>query len=181
MNDPLVISQLGDPVLRQTAKPVTDFDCADLDGFVDALLAAMFNKQGVGIAAPQVGHSLQLMVIASRPNPRYPDAVQMDPLVMVNPQVLGYEGQIESDWEGCLSVPGIRGYVPRYQSVKVRYQDRKGVHHQCQFDGFVARIFQHEMDHLLGLSFVDRVASTRHLIAESLLGSILSGELAFKP
>jgi peptide deformylase len=179
MDDTFAIAQIGEPVLRQTALPVENFGCESLHGFIDKLLASMINAGGVGIAAPQVFHPEQIMIIASKPNARYPDAPQMAPLVMINPQIDRLHGDIVSDWEGCLSVPGIRGYVPRHENVDVSYQDRNGEHHRVKFTGFVARIFQHEQDHLVGMTFIDRVSINRHLVAESVLPKILSGELTF--
>jgi peptide deformylase len=174
-----VIAQIGEPVLREKAVAVEDFACARLNQFIDKLLASMISAGGVGIAAPQVSCGQQIMIIASKPNARYPDAPQMDPLVLINPQIKSLHGPIVSDWEGCLSVPGIRGYVPRHDNVDIEYRDRDGNSVAAQFSGFVARIFLHEHDHLIGLTFVDRVSSNQHLVAESILPKILSGEINF--
>lgn len=181
MNDTFDIAQLGEPVLKQVAVEVTDFNCHELNAFVDKLLAAMLSAQGIGIAAPQVFDNRRIMVIASRPNSRYPNAPLMEPLVMINPQIKSLYGDVVSDWEGCLSVPGIRGFVPRFDKAEVVYHDRQGKVHQVVFEGFVARVFQHEYDHLEGRTFVDAVKSNQHLIAEALLPRVLSGELAFQP
>ncbi|NQZ08035.1 MAG: peptide deformylase [Algicola sp.] len=173
------IAQIGEPVLREKAVAVEDFACIELNRFIDKLLASMISAGGVGIAAPQVSCGQQIMIIASKPNARYPDAPQMDPLVLINPQIKLLHGPIVSDWEGCLSVPGIRGFVSRHENVDIEYQDRDGNSQAARFSGFVARIFQHEHDHLVGLTFVDRVSSNQHLVAESVLPKILSGEINF--
>lgn len=178
MLDEFVIAQLGEPVLKAKAVEVTDFG-SELEIFVDKLLASMIKAAGIGIAAPQVFDRRRIMIIASRPNNRYPNAPEMDPLVMINPVIEALYGEVVSDWEGCLSVPGIRGFVPRHNGVDVCYQDIVGNSHKISFSGFVARVFQHEFDHLEGKTFVEAVTDNRHLIAESLLPKVLSGEIPF--
>ncbi|MFT4930040.1 MAG: peptide deformylase [Phenylobacterium sp.] len=180
-NQPLAIAQIGEPILRVAATAVDNFDCENLKVFIDKMLASMLEAGGVGIAAPQVFCPQQIMIIASKPNARYPNAPQMEPLVMLNPQIKALHGQIYSDWEGCLSVPGIRGWVPRSQRVDVDYQDAQGNLQSIALEGFVARIFQHEHDHLVGLTFVDRVADNQHLVAESVFKKILDGDISFQP
>jgi peptide deformylase len=130
------------------------------------MVLKMEEMGGVGIAAPQLGIKKQLIVVASRPTPRYPNAPEMSPTPMLNPQILGHSETTEKGWEGCLSVPGLRGLVPRYRSVTVSYQDRQGDIQQQDFDGFIARIFQHEYDHLQGMVFIDRVENTHELMTE---------------
>ena len=117
----------------------------------------MSETNGVGIAAPQLGYSLAIVIIASRPNVRYPDAPQMEPIVMINPRILNYSQEMIIGEEGCLSVKNTRGHVERNQSVTVEYIDRRGVSHRETYFGFVARIIQHELDHLDGILFIDRV------------------------
>lgn len=124
------------------------------------------NANGVGIAAPQVAQSRRMFIVASRPNPRYPDAPEMEPTTMINPRILAHSEQMVKGWEGCLSIPGIRGLVPRYQAIEVEYIGRDGKRHQQELTGFVARIFQHELDHLNGIVFLDRVESTQDLMSE---------------
>lgn len=160
------IAQLGNPVLRQPAQSITDPHDPALQGLIDELLQRMVQAKGVGIAAPQVGVAKQLIIIASRPTPRYPNAPEMTPIAMLNPQLIDFIDETEKGWEGCLSVPGIRGLVPRYRSVTVDYLDRNGQPQRQTFDGFVARIFQHEYDHLQGIVFIDRVEHTTELMSE---------------
>ncbi|WP_052051062.1 peptide deformylase [Leptolyngbya sp. KIOST-1] len=162
---------LGHPVLRQVAQPLelgTDEALTDetLQRLVDRLLQTMQASNGVGIAAPQLGHSLRLLVVASRPNLRYPHAPQMEPVVMLNPRLIAASDELELGWEGCLSVPGVRGRVPRHRVVEVEYCDRYGQSQRRVWEGFVARIFQHEADHLEGKVFLDRVQSESDLLCE---------------
>ncbi|MGD1906686.1 MAG: peptide deformylase [Leptolyngbyaceae cyanobacterium] len=160
------IVKLGDPHLRQIAAPVQNFDNR-LQTLIDDLIWTAEKTNGVGIAAPQVGESLQLFIVASRPNPRYPDAPLMEPTAMVNPCILAHEDEIITGWEGCLSVPDRRGLVPRYQTVEVAYCDRHGYGHKTVLTGFIARIFQHEHDHLGGQVFLDRVPAGGSILSEA--------------
>lgn len=138
----------------------------DIQPIAEALREWMDRRGGVGIAAPQIGVELQMMIIASRPSQRYPDAPSMQPLLLLNPAPLRY-GEIQTDeWEGCLSVPGLRGLVRRPNAVDIEFFDQNGNGHQLSLSGFPARIFQHEYDHLIGMTFVDRVASPLDLVTE---------------
>jgi peptide deformylase len=160
------ILQLGNPTLREPAQIIENFEDPVLQGWIDELLQRMEQANGVGIAAPQVGISKQLLIVASRPTPRYPDSPEMPPLPMLNPKLVAHSTEMEKGWEGCLSVPGIRGLVSRYTSVTVEFLDRYGQSHRQTFHDFVARIFQHEYDHLQGVVFVDRVEQTTDLMSE---------------
>jgi peptide deformylase len=160
------ILQLGNPSLRQLARSVENLQDPALQRLIDELIETLTVSGGVGIAAPQVGLPLRLMIVASHPTPRYPDAPEMPPLPLLNPQIVSQSSALEKGWEGCLSVPGIRGLVPRALSVTVDYIDRDGKPQQQTFHDFVARIFQHEYDHLQGIVFVDRVESTHELMTE---------------
>ena len=154
------ILELGNPGLRQIARPVETVENAALQALADELLAIMRAANGVGIAAPQLGESWRLLVVASRPNLRYPQAPKMPPTVMINPRLVSHSDDMVKGWEGCLSVPGLRGKVPRYREIEVEYCDRKGHLQRQVWRDFVARIFQHEYDHLEGKIFLDRVEST---------------------
>ncbi|MGL5146433.1 MAG: peptide deformylase [Plesiomonas shigelloides] len=147
----------GDPVLYQRAAVVTEFD-NQLAELAQRLMATMESALGVGIAAPQIGVSLRLFILASRPNARYPDAPSMTPLLMVNPQLI--QGSAELVWgeEGCLSVPGRRVQIARHQEIDVSFQTLTGENRQATLAGFVARIFQHELDHLNGITLLERLA-----------------------
>lgn len=156
----------GHPVLHQVAKPVESVSDWHLQQLIEVLLSTVRAAHGVGIAAPQVGCSLRVLVVASRPNRRYPHAPLMDPVVMLNPHLMAASEELEWGWEGCLSVPGVRGRVLRHRSIQVDYIDRNGHPQHQEWEGFVARIFQHEADHLDGRVFVDRVQSETDLIPE---------------
>ncbi len=163
----LEICQVGNPILRVISEPIANIVNRDIQQLIDTLIKTLKKSKGVGIAAPQIGRSQRLLVIASHPNARYPNAPFMEPVALINPQVCSHSENIEKDWEGCLSVPGIRGLVPRYQTVEVAYSDRYGEPKTSLFTGFIARIFQHEYDHLEGKVFLDRVESTLDLISEA--------------
>jgi peptide deformylase len=160
------IAQLGHPVLRAPVEPVAVPASDEIRSLVADMLLTLRDANGVGIAAPQVYESKAIFIVASRPNPRYPTAPLMDPEVVINPEILERSTEIVKDWEGCLSIPGIRGEVPRHREIKVRYQSIEGQLIERQFSDFVARIFQHEDDHLRGIVFLDRLESTRDLITE---------------
>ncbi len=160
------ISQLGHPVLRTPVAPLM-FPVADsMRSLVADMLETMRDANGVGIAAPQVFESVAIFIVASRPNPRYPDAPSMEPEIVVNPEIVERSPELVKDWEGCLSIPGIRGEVPRHRHIQVRYQTIDGLVVERQFSDFVARIFQHEDDHLRGIVFLDRLETTRDLVTE---------------
>ena len=163
--DALHIAKLGEPVLRKAAVPVQRFD-ESLHHFVTRLQTKMMEAGGVGIAAPQVFCARQIMIIASKPNKRYPDAPEMEPLVVINPRIIAKSKDSIVDWEGCLSIPGIRGQVPRADWVEVFYQNIHGEVQRRRFEGFLARIFLHEYDHLIGRAWIDSVQDNRHIISE---------------
>ena len=163
------IAQLGHPVLRTLAAPVERPTSVDVRALIDDMLATLREADGVGIAAPQVYEPVALFIVASRPNPRYPEAPTMEPEVVINPEILGRSEDMVKGWEGCLSIPGIRGEVPR------RYQTAGGQQIEREFTGFVARIFQHEEDHLRGIVFLDRLESTRDIVTEREYQKLLKG------
>lgn len=160
------IAQLGQPVLRNTARMVADPSNPVVQALIEDMLATVADVNGVGIAAPQVFESLQLFIVASHPSPRYPHAPALEPTVMINPEITWMSNDLEKGWEGCLSIPGIRSLVPRHTRIAVRYFTRKGEHREEELTGFVARIFQHEFDHLSGVVFIDRVDSTIEIVTE---------------
>jgi peptide deformylase len=164
----LDIAQVGELVLRTPARQVADdeFCTAEFKQFVQALLHTMLEAKGIGIAAPQVFDPRAMMLIASRANARYPDAPEMAPLLLVNPQILAHGDHKVWHWEGCLSVPGLRGRIARADWVEVQYKNQEGAVHTRRFEGFVARIFLHEYDHLIGLTWLDHIDSTENIMAE---------------
>lgn len=161
------VEQLGASILRQKARAVDAFACPKFHTLLAELHRAMLDGNGVGIAAPQLGESSQVIIVASRPTLRYPAAPLMAPIVMVNPTFQVVDGTLCKDWEGCLSVPGIRALVPRYRAVRVSFRDVDGNACQMALDDFPARVFQHEYDHLQGLVYLDKVESNLDIISES--------------
>lgn len=158
MDTVLPVAQRGDAILDLIAAPVAaqEFGSPWLQALAQAMQATMLERSGVGIAAPQVYVSKRVIIVASRPNLRYPDAPEMDAVFMVNPVILSMSEQTVWGEEGCLSVPNERGRVARAQEILVRYSTLEGQQIEQQFSGFPARIVQHEVDHLDGILFVDR-------------------------
>jgi peptide deformylase len=161
------IAQLGEPVLRKRAQLIQFSDMSVLHSLAEDMLHTLDESGGVGLAAPQVYESLRMIIVASRPTARYPNAPVMPATVMLNPEFTVLSEDIEKDWEGCLSIPGVRALVPRYKDIGVTYTDRMGQTQCTQLEGFVARVFQHEIDHLDGLVYLDRVENNRDIISET--------------
>jgi peptide deformylase len=160
------IAQLGQPVLRGVAGKIADPADPGVQALIDDMLVTVADANGVGIAAPQVFEPLSLFIVASRPNPRYPHAPEMEPAAMINPEILWVSDDKEKGWEGCLSIPGLRGLVPRYRRIGVRYLTRGGEVREHEYVDFLARVFQHEFDHVQGMVFIDRVENTLELMTE---------------
>jgi peptide deformylase len=153
----LEIIELGNPILRKVAKPVSprQIKSARIQTLIADMLGTCEPIKAVGLAAPQVGQSIRIIVIASKPTDAYPDAPEINPVVMINPVRIAGTAQRDG-WEGCASIPGIRGIVSRDARIKVRWLDENGVSHESVIEDFLARIFQHEYDHLNGVVFTDR-------------------------
>ena len=166
MNELTPIIKLGNPILRQKAAAVENIQSQEIQNLIDELITSVSQANGVGIAAPQIASSYRLFIVASRPNARYPHAPEMHPTAMINPRIIAHSSEMLKDLEGCLSVPDIRGLVPRYQTVEVEYTDCYGNLQKQELTDFIARIFQHEYDHLEGLVFLDRVENNHDLISE---------------
>lgn len=162
----LQIAQLGVPLLREKSQAVEKIKGKEIQKLIDDMVATVLEVDGVGIAAPQVYQSLRIFIVASHPSPRYPKAPRMRPLAIINPVILEKFSEKEKDWEGCLSIPGIRGLVPRYTTLKIKYFTRAGKEKEQEFQGFLARIFQHEYDHLEGKVFIDNLETTKDVITE---------------
>ena len=161
------VLQLGHRDLRLRSQLVTDPTDPGIQSVIARLIAIVDARAGVGIAAPQIGVSQRLFIVASHPNERYPDAPRMTPTAMINPVITAVSEDNLLGWEGCLSVPGWRGQVPRTRQVEVVYLDIKGHEQRRVFKDFIARIIQHEYDHLNGTLFLDRVQHTHHLLSEA--------------
>src|SRR3989344_632295 len=162
------IIELGNPILRKKAKLVskTEINSSKFQIFVKNLIKTCGEKNGVGIAAPQVGISKKVFIVWSRPNKRYKKAPVFGPEVVINPKIISSSKQKVKGWEGCLSVPGIRGLVPSAKLVRVEYLNNKGKKVKTSFSNFIARIFQHEFDHLYGIVFLDRT-DPKDLVTEA--------------
>ena len=167
MSQPCEIAQLGNDVLRQTAERVLQVDSPETRQVISAMACTLANTQGVGLATPQIGHLKRIIIVASRPTLRYPNAPLMLPTVMINPDFEAISDEKAKDWEGCLSIPGIRALVPRYKTIKVQYIDESGNPVVQILEDFLARVFQHEADHLEGKVYLDRVESPLDIISET--------------
>jgi peptide deformylase len=152
------ILKMGDPRLLRVAQPVTEFGTPALQALVADLFETMAAVQGAGLAAPQIGVDLQLVIFGFDNNPRYPEAPGVPRTVLINPQITPLEGDGEQDgWEGCLSVPGLRGVVPRWQRIRYTGVDPQGQVIDREAEGFHARVVQHECDHLIGRLYPTRM------------------------
>ncbi|GEQ77255.1 peptide deformylase [Comamonas testosteroni] len=152
------ILKMGDPRLLKLAKPVTEFDTDVLHLLLKDLLDTMHAASGAGLAAPQIGEDLQMVVFGSgEPNPRYPDAPIVPRTVLINPVITPIGEEEQLDWEGCLSVPGLRAMVPRWSKVRYTGFDIYGDPIDRTVEGFHARVVQHECDHLWGKLYPMRV------------------------
>ena len=152
------ILKMGDARLLRTAQAVTAFDTPELHQLVADMEETMAAANGAGLAAPQIGVDLQLVIFGSGlPNPRYPDAPVVPKTVLINPVITPLGGAEEDGWEGCLSVPGLRAVVPRWQRIRYQGVDVMGQPIDREVEGFHARVVQHECDHLIGVLYPMRV------------------------
>jgi len=148
---------MGDPVLLEVAKPVVEFDTPGLHALIRDMEDTMQHMNGAGIAAPQIGVSLRVVIFGVGSNPRYPDAEQVPYTVLINPVLNPVKDEMEDGWEGCLSVPGMRGVVPRYTRLHYTGFDQYGKPIDRLVSGFHARVVQHECDHLDGILYPMRI------------------------
>jgi len=167
MSEVQEIVQLGAEVLRLHAQEVQNINAPEMQAIIGDLFISLASTNGVGLAAPQISASWRMLIIASRPSARYPYAPEMEPTLMINPSFEALSEMKEKGWEGCLSIPGIRARVPRYTQIKVNYINALGDAVTQELEGFVARVFQHEYDHLDGLVYLDRVENNKDIISES--------------
>jgi peptide deformylase len=161
----LKVARLGNPVLRRVAELVSPeaILSPDVQSFIDDLIETMLEYDGAGLAAPQVHVSRQIVVYAVDGNPRYPEADSIPLTVLVNPKITPLTEEMDDDWEGCLSLPDLRGLVPRHTRIAVEAYGRARERLAFETDGFHARVIQHECDHLLGQVYVDRMRSMQSL------------------
>ncbi|HEY3101532.1 MAG TPA: peptide deformylase [Methylomirabilota bacterium] len=161
----LKVARLGHPVLRRQAERVlpADIQSTQVQRLIDDMIETMHEYDGAGLAANQVHVPRQIAVIEVAKNPRYPDAPEIPLTVLINPVVTPTTEEIEEGWEGCLSVPDMRGVVPRYTAVRLECLDRQGKPVDLVAKDFFARVIQHETDHLNGIVYVDRIRDMRTL------------------
>lgn len=152
---------MGDPVLLRVADPVRSFDTAEWRELLADMHDTMVAQNGAGIAAPQIGVSLQVVMFEVQQNPRYPNAESVPFTVLANPTIEPIGEDTEDGWEGCLSVPGMRGVVPRFARIRYRGQDAEGHPIDRTVEGFHARVVQHECDHLNGILYPMRIKDMR--------------------
>ena len=151
------ILKMGDPRLLEKSKPIKDLNAIDLDQLIKDMIDTMQANDGAGLAAPQIGINIQLVIFGFKKNDRYPDAEEVPFTVLINPKITPLGDEIEDGWEGCLSVPGLRGIVPRYKNISYQGLDQYGKKIERKVDGFHARVVQHECDHLLGILYPMRI------------------------
>ncbi|HYF59537.1 MAG TPA: peptide deformylase [Burkholderiaceae bacterium] len=151
------VLRMGDPRLLRVAKPVERLDTPELHALVADMFDTMADRNGAGLAAPQIGVDLRVVIFGFESNPRYPDAEPVPPTVLVNPVIEPLSGEEQEGWEGCLSVPGMRGWVPRHARIRYRGVDAHGRPIEREAEGFHARVVQHECDHLDGILYPRRI------------------------
>ena len=151
------VLRMGHPVLRERAKPVEAFGTPELRALVQDMKDTMAHQNGAGLAAPQIGVSQRVVIFGVQSNPRYPDAEEVPFTVLVNPKITMLTREVEEGWEGCLSVPGMRGVVPRYTKLRYSGFDEEGNPIDREAEGFHARVVQHECDHLDGILYPMRM------------------------
>lgn len=169
---------MGDPRLLRKAAPVERFGTPELAALLEDMRDTMAHMNGAGLAAPQIGVDLRVVIFGLKENPRYPEAEEVPQTVLINPVLTPLSQDMDEDWEGCLSVPGMRGWVPRHRRVRYSGCDERGRRFEREVGGFHARVVQHECDHLDGILYPMRVRDfTRFGFIEALFpGQILPPE-----
>ena len=151
------ILKMGHPTLLEVAKPVEKFNTSELDSIIEDMIDTMRENDGAGLAAPQIGLGMQLVIFGFDSNERYPEADQVPFTVLINPVITPIGDEEEDGWEGCLSVPGLMGVVPRFKKIRYQGKDQHGNEIDREVDGFHARVVQHECDHLIGKLYPMRI------------------------
>ena len=163
------ILKMGDARLLRVAQPVREFDTPELHALVADMFDTMEAANGAGLAAPQIGVDLQLVIFGFTRNERYPDAPPVPRTVLLNPVITPLVDMMEDGWEGCLSVPGLRGVVPRHTRIRYQGVDPTGAPIDREAEGFHARVVQHECDHLIGRLYPTRMSDLTKLGFTSVL------------
>ena len=151
------ILKMGDPLLFEEARRVVVFDTPELHTLIQDMIETMQSADGAGLAAPQIGEGIQLVIFGFEKNARYPDEDEIPFTVLINPEITAIEDDMEDGWEGCLSVPGMRGVVPRYTRINYQGKNQFGELINRDVEGFHARVVQHECDHLFGILYPMRI------------------------
>jgi peptide deformylase len=151
------ILRMGDPRLLRVSEPVARFNTPELHQLLTDMFETMRAADGAGLAAPQIGVGLRVVVFGFEYNARYPEAAAVPETILINPVIEALGNEMTDGWEGCLSVPGLRGLVPRYERVRYRGFDERGIPLEREVDGFHARVVQHECDHLDGILYPQRM------------------------
>jgi peptide deformylase len=151
------VLRMGDPRLWQKSKPVERLGTPELEALLADMRDTMAHLNGAGLAAPQIGVGLQVVIFGVKANPRYPDAEEVPDTVLINPVLEPLSDAVEEGWEGCLSVPGMRGWVPRWKHLRYWGLDEKGNRFSREVENFHARVVQHECDHLEGILYPMRI------------------------
>ena len=151
------VLRMGDPRLWQVSRPIEAFGTVELADLLTDMRDTMAHLNGAGLAAPQIGVPLRVVIFGVKSNPRYPGIDDVPDTVLINPVLVPLSHEIEEGWEGCLSVPGMRGWVPRYQKLKYSGFDEQGHRFEREVEGFHARVVQHEVDHLDGVLYPMRI------------------------
>ena len=162
----LPIALLGHPVLRTRAKEVLDPSAPDVQSLVDDLFSEMIETNTVGLASPQMYQSVRVFVMRSRKGIRFPNAPEIPPFEVINPEVVFESSDFVKGWEGCASMPGYRAMIRRPQIISARWTDHNGRSVEQQLNDLAARVFLHELDHLDGIMFIDRMDSIKDLVSE---------------
>ena len=155
------ILRMGDPRLLRVAEPVARFNTPELHQLLTDMFETMRAADGAGLAAPQIGVGLRVVVFGFERNARYPEAAAVPETILINPVIEPLGNETQDGWEGCLSVPGLRGLVPRFERIRYRGFDERGIPLEREVDGFHARVVQHECDHLDGILYPMRVRDLR--------------------
>jgi peptide deformylase len=163
------VLKMGDPMLYRKAEPVEQFDTLELQALITDMFDTMAALNGAGLAAPQIGVSKRVVIFGFEANPRYPDAEPVPQTVLINPVIEVIGEETEEDWEGCLSVPGLRGLVTRHANIRYRGHNQQGESIDRTVSGFHARVVQHECDHLDGILYPMRLKDIRHMGFEEVL------------
>jgi peptide deformylase len=151
------VLRMGDPRLLRVSQPVASFNTPELHALLRDMEDTMRALDGAGLAAPQIGVPLRVVIFGFSASPRYPEAAPVPYTVLINPELEPLSDEIEEGWEGCLSVPGLRGWVPRHRRLRYRGRDAAGTPFERSVEGFHARVVQHECDHLDGILYPMRV------------------------